>query len=248
MVHDKLFSKYSCEIYTLNLWYNSCKCSAGPGLMESVSFMSCHRWCFCISTAVFAHLGPSCHGLGLCLPQVPASTWCRNWGDSLVADSLLESWGSGNRSAESFNVGLHFLEGMDVLGQTFSPWAAALAGCKEHGDLKMRWEKKTKYPFLSPLPQGDQLYLRKKLQELLAVKTGRNCSSSESSVSLYTSKCHSHYNQRAICKHPNKPLQPLLSLHPPLSTLGWQWSTVWLCCCVCVVRLPGLFPPNVSYF
>lgn len=75
VVHDKLFTKYSCEIYTLNLWYNSCKCFGGPGLMESVSFRSCHSWCFCTITAVFAHLGPSCHGLGLCvcLRSLPVS-------------------------------------------------------------------------------------------------------------------------------------------------------------------------------
>lgn len=39
----------------------------GPGLMESVSFRSCHRWCFCISTVVFVYFGPPCHGLGLCV-------------------------------------------------------------------------------------------------------------------------------------------------------------------------------------
>lgn len=66
--------------------------------------------------------------------------------------SLFESWGSGNRSAESFNVHLHFLETMDVLGQTCSPWAAALASWKEHGDLKMRWGKKRQNTHFCLLP------------------------------------------------------------------------------------------------
>lgn len=51
----------------------------------------------------------------------------------------------------------------------------------------------------------------------------------------------SHYNQRAICKHPNRPLQSLLS--------SWvSMEHIWFSCSVCVVRLPGLFPPNMSYF
>lgn len=141
----------------------------GLGLMESVSFRSCHRWCFCISTAVFAHLGSPCRGLGLCVCltslAVPGTgtehcvmiPWWQ------IPHLSPEAW--GNRSAEDFNVSLYFLEVMDVLGQTFSSWAAALASCKEHVDLKMRWggKKKTEYPFLSPPPQGVQLYLRRRL-------------------------------------------------------------------------------------
>lgn len=191
MVHDKLFSKYSREIYTLNLWYNSCKCFGGPGLMESVSFRSCHRWCFCISTAVFAHLSPSCHGLGLCvcLRSLPVP------GTGTEHCVMIPWWqipclspeAQGNRSAGDFNVGLCFLEAINVLGQTFSPWAAALANCKEHVDLKMRWGKKKDKILISvSSPSGSPAVPQEKTVGVTTSEnwSGRNHSSSEPSVSL----------------------------------------------------------------
>lgn len=37
-------------------------------------------------------------------------------------------------------------------GQPFSPWTAALASCKQHVDLKVRWKKRQNIPFcLLPL-------------------------------------------------------------------------------------------------
>lgn len=104
------------------------------------------------------------------LSTEPSIAWCPSGTDAcalcaLICHLILKAQGS--RSADNSSVVLCGLEVMDVLGQPFSPWTAALARCKEHVDLKMRW-KKSKIPISVSSPSGSSAISQEKTSEVIA--------------------------------------------------------------------------------
>lgn len=129
---------------------------------------------------------------------------------------------------------------MDVLGQTFSPWAAALASCKEHVDLKMRRDKKKRqntHFCLLPL-RVPSCTSRKDCRSYYQLKLVRE------ELLIFWVLTFSVHFQMALSLQlevslqttaSNKPLQLLLSLHYLPSTLGWHSLVLLLLYACCKV-------------